>query len=156
LEANSFPDAPLFLLYVATTKVGGILAAALEETPFSVEDAVVLNQIDVLESVTPSVLARRLGIAPNTLTYRLRLLERRQLVLRRPNPADGRSVLLALSAAGRRQWELVRPAWLGAVRDVEDAFEIPRENVITALRAVATAADTVAAAHSSRRAPTAR
>jgi DNA-binding MarR family transcriptional regulator len=153
---NSFPDAPLFLLYVATTKVGVILAAALEGTPFSVEDAVVLNQIDVLEPVTPSVLARRLGIAPNTLTYRLRSLERRQLVLRRANPADGRSVLLALSSVGRRRWERARPEWLGAVRDLEGALAVPRENVITALRAVATAADTVAAARSSRRTPTAR
>ncbi len=156
MEVNSLTDAPLFLLYVATTKVGGILAAALEGTPFSVEDAVVLNQIDVLEPVTPSVLARRLGIAPNTLTYRLRSLERRRLVLRRANPADGRSVLLGLSAGGRRRWERVRPAWLGAVRDVEAALEVPRENVITALRALASAADTVAAARSSRRAPTAR
>ena len=156
METNALSDAPLFLLYVATTKVGGILAAALEGTPFSVEDAVVLNQIDVLEPVTPSVLARRLGIAPNTLTYRLRSLEQRRLVLRRANPVDGRSVLLALSALGRRRWERVRPAWLGAVRDLEAALEIPHEDLITALRAVATAADTVAAAQSSRRARTAR
>src|SRR6185436_16499427 len=106
---NEISPAPLFLLYVATTKVGRVLSTALERTAFTAEDAVVLNQIHMLEPVTPSTLAARLGVSPSTLSYRLRTLEERRLVLRGANPDDGRSALLGLSALGRRRWERVLP-----------------------------------------------
>ena len=148
---NALPAAPLFILYVATAKVGAVLSAALDGTPFTIEDAVVLNQIDVLEPVTPAVLATRLGISPSTLSYRLGSLERRRLVLRRANPDDGRSALLSLSTSGRRRWERVLPAWIGAVRSIEQALEPSREDVLAVLHALASAADSVLGEQSSAR-----
>jgi DNA-binding MarR family transcriptional regulator len=147
---NEIPAAPLFLLYVATTKVGYVLSAALEGEPFTVEEAVVLNQIQVLEPVTPSTLAARLGISPSTLSYRLRTLEKRRLLLRSANPDDGRSALISLSALGRRRWERALPSWRGAVRAVEEALELPQDEVDAALRAVIAATDRVLAEQSYR------
>ena len=140
---NELPAAPLFLLYVATTKVGNVLAAALAETGVGVEDAVVLNQVDVLEPVTPSALAARLGISPSTLTYRLRSLERDGLLLRSPNPADGRSALLELSASGRARWDQCRPGWFDAIRSIERELARPFDEVVEVLREVVRAADAV-------------
>ncbi|HEV8251461.1 MAG TPA: MarR family winged helix-turn-helix transcriptional regulator [Gaiellaceae bacterium] len=148
---NELPAAPLFLLYVATAKVGNVLAAALEGGPFTVEEAVVLNQIDVLEPVTPSVLAARLGISPSTLSYRLRALQRRRLVSRDDNPHDGRSALLTLTPLGRRQWERVLPLWLATIRAMEDGLETPRDEVVAVLRELVAAADRALAAPSRRR-----
>jgi DNA-binding MarR family transcriptional regulator len=142
---NEIPAAPLFLLYVATAKVGNVLAAALEGGPFSTEEAVVLNQIDVLEPVTPSELAARVGISPSTLSYRLRALQQRGVIIRTGNPSDGRSTLLTLSAAGRSQWDEVLPAWLSAVRALEDALDTPRDDVVAVLRDVIASADRVRA-----------
>jgi DNA-binding MarR family transcriptional regulator len=138
---TELPAAPLFLLYVATTKVGNVLAGALAGTGVKVEDAVVLNQFEVLGPVTPSALAARLGLSPSTLTYRLRGLERDGLVARRPNPADGRSALLELSPAGRARWDEARPVWLEAIRSIERELDLPTEEVLDVLREVARAAD---------------
>ena len=142
---KEIPAAPLFLLYVATAKVGNVLAAALEGGPFTTEEAVVLNQIHVLEPVTPSELAARVGISPSTLSYRLRALQQRGVITRTGNPNDGRSALLALTAEGRREWEGLLPTWLGAIRAIEDSLEISRDEVVAALRELAAAADRVRA-----------
>jgi DNA-binding MarR family transcriptional regulator len=141
---TDLPAAPLFLLHVAGAKVGTVLAAALAGTGLKVEDAVVLNQVDQLEPVTPSALSARLGISPSTLTYRLRGLERGGLLARRANPGDGRSALLELSAAGRARWDACRPVWLEAVRSIERELTVPAGEVLDVLRELARAADAVA------------
>ena len=138
---SDLPAAPLLLLYVATSKVGGVLGRVLTGTGLKVEDAVVLNQVELLEPVTPSALAARLGISPSTLTYRLRSLERDGLVARRPNPGDGRSALLELAPAGRTRWDECRPIWLEAVRSIERELTLPSAEVVDTLRELARAAD---------------
>ena len=142
---NELPAAPLFLLYVATTKVGNVLAHALAETGLTSEDALVLNQVDILGPVTPSALAARLGISPSTLTYRLRGLERDGLVARSPNPGDGRSALLELSGAGRERWDECRPVWLDAIRSIERELALPADTVIDVLSELGRAAEAVLA-----------
>lgn len=59
-------------------------------------------------------LASRLGIAPSTLTRNLDRLEERGLVVRAPDPGDGRAARVALTADGR--------AAAGAVESSELAF----------------------------------
>ena len=51
--------------------------------------------------ITPGELAAVLHVHPSTVTALLKRLERRRLVLRRPDEADGRSSRLSLGAAGR-------------------------------------------------------
>jgi DNA-binding MarR family transcriptional regulator len=138
---TELPAAPLFLLYVATTKVGNVLSSALQGSGVKVEDAVVLNQIDAVGPVTPKALAARLGISPSTLTYRLRGLERDGLVARSPHPDDGRSALLELSAAGHARWAKCRPLWLGAVRSIERELTVAADEVVEVLRELGRAAD---------------
>jgi DNA-binding MarR family transcriptional regulator len=140
---NEIPAAPLFLLYVATARVGSVLSAALEGGPFTTEDAVVLNQIHVLEPVTPSELAARVGISPSTLSYRLRTLQHRGVITRTGNPNDGRSALLTLTDSGRREWEDLLPTWLGAIEAIEQTLETPRDEVVAVLRELAAAAERV-------------
>ena len=50
---------------------------------------------------TPTALARLLMLSPAGMTNRLDRLQAAGLVERRPNPSDGRGVLVALTPAGR-------------------------------------------------------
>jgi DNA-binding MarR family transcriptional regulator len=138
---DSSPAPVLFELSVAAQKVGQVLAAALASTPVGLEDATLLNQLARLEPATPTELASRLGVSPSTLTYRLKGLERRGWVSRTPNPADGRSSLLALAPAGREAWAAALPAFVAALRSVEERIGLEAEDVSMALAAVAAAAD---------------
>ena len=59
--------------------------------------------------------ADALGIPLTTTSDTVRRLESRKLVLRRPNPDDGRSFLFELSARGDREW---RRGW-GALQRIQ-------------------------------------
>ena len=69
------------------------------------------GEFDVLASLRRSgepfelsagALAQAVVLSPSAMTNRLKRLEEHGLVTRRPDPANGRVVLVALTAAGRR------------------------------------------------------
>lgn len=90
---------------------------------------------------TPTELARRLGIGPSTLTYRLKALEAEGTLTRRPNPADGRSAFVELSAAGRRRWKRVIPSLTETLRSAERRIALPHDEVAASLDALSAAVD---------------
>jgi DNA-binding MarR family transcriptional regulator len=68
--------------------------------------------------LSPGQLLAQTLVTSGTMTNRIDRLEKRQLVRRRPDPADARSVRVQLTAAGRRRVD-------GALRDLlarEDAI----------------------------------
>jgi DNA-binding MarR family transcriptional regulator len=73
-----------------------------------------LSLIGVRGQVRLTELAAELGMPLTTASDAVRRLERQRLVLRGPNPDDGRSFLFALSAAGDREW---RRGW-GALQRI--------------------------------------
>ena len=60
-----------------------------------------LSMTQLLEPVTPTRLASEMGLAPATLSDRLRELVDLGHVRRQPNPHDGRSYVISTTAAGR-------------------------------------------------------
>ena len=75
---------------------------------------------------SPSELGERLIVTRATVTGVVDSLERRGLVHRAPNPADRRSVLVELTADGRRTVQDVRTlihrnekAWMSSLSDAE-------------------------------------
>jgi DNA-binding MarR family transcriptional regulator len=69
------------------------------------------GEFDVLASLRRSgkpfelsagALAQAVVLSPSAMTNRLKRLEEHALVTRRPDPANGRVVLVALTSAGRR------------------------------------------------------
>ncbi len=91
--------------------------------------------------LTPTELAKRLGIGPSTLTYRLKALEARGIVVRRTNPTDGRSALVQLTAYGQRRWQETIPAFAEALRRAERRIALPHDEVAASLDAIAAALD---------------
>jgi len=61
------------------------------------------------EPLTPSEISDRVLVPSATMTATLDLLERRGWVVRRPNPADRRSVLVEVTEAGREVTDRLLP-----------------------------------------------
>jgi DNA-binding MarR family transcriptional regulator len=74
-------------------------------TPTSVA---ALASIDRHGPLTPSELARIEAVKRPTVTRTLGCLEREGLIERTPDPADGRSALVAINAAGRERLRRLR------------------------------------------------
>jgi DNA-binding MarR family transcriptional regulator len=82
----------------------------------------VQSVIGALGPLTPGELARRLGMAPTTVSTWLSRLEADGALRRRPNPLDGRSQLLQLTPRGQRQLDRAIPGFQRAIRLVVDAL----------------------------------
>ncbi len=75
----------------------------------------VLSRLEGAGGMTTAALARAESIKPQSMGATLAELERDGLVLRQPDPTDGRQVLFSLTAAGveaRRKRSAAKQAWL--------------------------------------------
>ena len=70
----------------------------------------VLNALSAHEALAQKALARIAAIEQPTMAAMLVRMERDGLVVRRPDPSDGRSTLFSLSAATRRKLPALRKA----------------------------------------------
>lgn len=74
-----------------------------------------LSMIGAFGPLRLTEIASELGMPITTASDFVRRLENQKLVLRRPNPEDGRSFLFELSARGDREW---RRGW-GALQRIQ-------------------------------------
>lgn len=81
---------------------------AAGESGLSPTQTAVLASISRSGPVTPSELARLERVKRPTMTRTLACLEREGLIERTPDPADGRSSLVAVNAAGRERLARLR------------------------------------------------
>lgn len=82
--------------------------AAAEETGLTPTSTSALASVDRFGPLTPSELARIERVKRPTMTRTLGHLEKLGLVERTPDPADGRSALVAVNAAGRDRLRQLR------------------------------------------------
>ena len=103
-DASARPDSPetslLFEVFALNQSVGRFLAEAMRAGPLTPAEYAVYSALFELESATPTALAARLGMRLTTFMDQLRLFEARGHARRMPNPRDGRSQLVTLTAAG--------------------------------------------------------
>ena len=103
-ESPSRPDpldtSLLFEVFALNQAVGRFLAEAMRGGPLTPAEYAVYSAIFELESATPTALAARLGMRLTTFADQLRQMESRGHARRLPNPRDGRSQLVTLTAAG--------------------------------------------------------
>ncbi len=96
----------------------------------------ITSVINALGPITPKELARFLGFPMPTLSTHLKRLEARGDVARRPNPDDGRSVLLTLTEEGRRSVAEARPRLEQSLRLVEERLDRAPDEVELSLHSV--------------------
>ena len=135
------PRPLIFQLYTTYQRAGRLVARALDGTGIRAEDAPLYSVLDREGSLTPTELARRLGVGQSTLTYRLQALEAVGAITRRRNPADGRSSLVELSPRAQRHWRATIPSFAEALRRAERRIDLSHDDVAAALEAIATAVD---------------
>jgi len=82
--------------------------AAAEASGLTPTSTSALAAIDVHGPLTPSELAEIERVKRPTMTRTLGCLEREGLIERTPDPADGRSSLIAINAAGRERLRRLR------------------------------------------------
>ncbi|MGW0857358.1 MarR family winged helix-turn-helix transcriptional regulator [Streptomyces sp. NPDC002690] len=95
----------------------------------------VLARLSGAEGATASELASAEGVRHQSMTATVAALAARGLVVRRPDPADGRRLLIELTSEGRRRLEegrQIRTEWL-AERLQDRCTEEERQAVIAAL-----------------------
>ena len=108
--------------------------------PMSVSEAQALTAL-IDGPATPSELAERLVLARSTVSRLLENLSRRGWTLRRPDPDDGRSSVVSLSASGRRMADRVLSSRHERLsRLMTNIEQTARADVVHALRLLAKAA----------------
>jgi DNA-binding MarR family transcriptional regulator len=108
-------------LFLETFVLGQLVGAVMDRlvvrgSGLSGVEFAVTSTIGVMRQVTPTELARRLGVPPTTLSALLNRLEARGLILRTRHPGDGRARVLELTDDG---WAANRTCWQGMARAVE-------------------------------------
>ena len=71
-----------------------------------------LLSIDPKTGTPATALGPKIGIEPTSLSRTLKTLETKGLIIRKPNPEDGRSVLIILTREGHAMREVSREAVL--------------------------------------------
>ena len=130
----------LFEVFALNQAVGRFLAEAMREGPLTPAEYAIYSAMFELESATPTALASRLGMRLTTFVDQLRLVEARGHARRMPNPRDGRSQLVTLTAAGleahRAANRLFEAAYATFLEEL-GGDEAPAKRTLVAVRAAA-------------------
>ena len=123
----------LLQLWTAAHMAERLVDEHLQRLGVSDEQFALLSLIGLYGPVTPTALATRMGVPLTTLADAVRRLDARGEIERLPNPEDGRSHLLTLSAAGQARRKAAHPGVVGSVEDVRKHLELSLEEVEAAM-----------------------
>lgn len=130
----------LFHVFRLGGEVESLLAEALVDAPLTPGEYAIYSAVFEAEPVTPKEIGRELGMPPQTVSDWLAVLRRRDHLRSGPNPRDKRSVLVWLSANGRRAHRetsvLFESAFEAVVAELPDGEAAARREVITIIDAV--------------------
>ncbi len=138
----------LFDLFVAGQAVGRLLDSAMADGPLTPAEYAAYSVVFEEEAVTPTLMARRLGMPLTTTIDLVKAMERRGHLRRVPNPADGRSFRVVLTGEGLAAHRTANRQFEAAHARLIAALALDPEMVRSTLRAVAASAE--AAEHSVR------
>src|SRR4051794_21482092 len=120
--------------FVVSQLVGTVLEDVVDGSGISSPEFAVTSSIAIFGSVTPTELARTLGMAPTTLSATIDRLVRKGQVRRRPNPDDGRSYVLELTAKGKATNARIGVRFEKAIGAVRSNLEGDPADVLAAMR----------------------
>jgi DNA-binding MarR family transcriptional regulator len=86
--------------FVVSQLVAAVIERVVDGSDVTPAEYAVTSSVHALGTVSPTALARALGLSPTTLSAIVDRLVRKNELRRVPNPADGRSYLLELSEKG--------------------------------------------------------
>jgi DNA-binding MarR family transcriptional regulator len=113
----------LFRLFILGQLADDLMRRAMVGLKLNPNDFAVQSAIRAFQPITPTRLAALLGMPPTTLSSYLHRLEARRQIRRRPNPDDGRSMLLEVTKAGDRNVLAGFPALQGSIARVHERLD---------------------------------
>jgi DNA-binding MarR family transcriptional regulator len=127
------PRSILLELFAAQNRAARLLRSAMAGAPLTPDEFAVYSLLHVVGTMTPAAIARALGMQRPTLSNYLRRMADRDDLDRAPNPSDGRSAHVQLSASGHAKVHEAERSFGLAIRALQANLKIPREDVIGAL-----------------------
>jgi DNA-binding MarR family transcriptional regulator len=144
---------PLLLAYALFQQTGRLLDQHMDTSRMAGGSFAVYSVIGAEEPVTPTRLAEILGMPPTSLSYVIRQMHERGHLKRVPNPDDGRSVLLKLTARGRRVLDDALGGFLTAITAFRSHLTVEEPDLLRHLEAMSAALARATAGESAAEAP---
>ena len=113
-------DNLLFNVWLVSRATHALLDDGLRPAGLDADEFAVYSVLASADGMTPSELARWMAAPATTVSSYVKRFERRGHVERTPNPDDGRSYHLALTAAGRRAHRAAGRLFLPLLAEVTD------------------------------------
>ena len=142
----------LFLVWLVARSTEDLVDGALAAAGLSADEYAVFSMLRATGGTTPSELARWMAAPPTTVSAYLKRFTARGLVTRVPNPADGRSSLVRLTAAGLRTHDAAQQRFGPMRSTVVERLAGDHLAVTDALTTLRTVVDQMRAEASSRQA----
>jgi DNA-binding MarR family transcriptional regulator len=144
--ARRFGESPAMAAVTSIMRAQQILLGALDallrpyDLTFARYEALVLLSFSRAGSLPLRVIGERLMVHPTSVTNIINRLERQQLVIRRPNPSDGRGRLAEITPAGRDVVAKATKDLMAAEFGLSGYASDELEDVFTLLRSLRVAA----------------
>jgi DNA-binding MarR family transcriptional regulator len=132
---------PFLLVFALGQQLGSLLAKAMVDAPLRPPEFAVYSALRLEQPTTPSQLAKTLGMRATTLSSHLAKMSAAGHLARMPNPGDGRSSLISLTASGVRATEDCYPAFGKAITAFQSQLAIPEQDLLRAFEVASTALD---------------
>jgi DNA-binding MarR family transcriptional regulator len=130
----------LFDVFVVNQRLRTLLSTALAGTGLRSDEYAVYSLLFDAGPMTPTEMARQMGVPLTTVLDYIRSMRERGHVARRRDASDGRAFEAHLTAAGLRAFHRAHAAWNEALLDFEPALGMPVRDVRRALHAIDDAA----------------
>lgn len=127
---------PFLLIFALDQQLAGLLQQAMADAPLTPGEFAVYSALRLMQPTTPTQLAGTLGMKPTTLSSVLVRMSKNGHLKRRRNPADGRSVILTLSAEGLRATEACFTGFSVAIEAFRRQLTVDEATLLANLEAV--------------------
>lgn len=131
----------LLKTWVAAQRINLLITQALSATGVWTPHFALLSMVKILQPVTPTELARAMGLRPTTASDYLQELHGLGHIRRDPNPDDGRSYLISATPAGDDAFERANAPMLKALALVAERLGRPLEEIDEAVDDLSRAVD---------------
>ena len=148
-------ESVLLELFAASVRSSRLLRTTFVGAPMTADEFAVYSLLGFRGPIAPAKLAAALGMQRSTLSNYLARLDERGDLVREPDPDDGRSVLIELSAAGKARVKATIPHFAAGATPFHRALGTKQAAALKMLRVVSAALDEAADAVATQRAETA-
>jgi len=132
---------PLLLVYALFQQTAQLLDEHIDMSRMPGRSFAVYSVVGAEGPTTPSRLAEILGMPPTSLSYTLRRMHEAGHLRRVPNPGDGRSVLVTLTARGRRVLDEALGGFQEAIAGFRAELDVDEAELLRHLEAMSGALD---------------